>query len=167
MQTQGTAPTSTAEISGTPRPRGAPPNSEAAPSKVRAAQAAVCVTKRRSSWACTGNPKLEQETIGGTHAQETSPYQRRPTTLHEGQGSNPPIRALYMQLAKIPHTHQTTPRATIAPGTDKPARHPPRAQQVPAQRTHNSKRGAGATPRRPRARLDTGALGLARPEHRT
>ena len=49
----------------------------------------------------------------------------------------PPIRALYIQLAKIPHTHHTTPYATIAPGADKPARHPPRAQQVPAQRTHN------------------------------
>ena len=53
-----------------------------------------------------------QETIEDTHAQETPAYQHRPTTLHEGQGSNPPIRALYMQLAKIPHTHQTTPRAT-------------------------------------------------------
>ena len=88
----------------------------------------VCVTKRRSSWACVSNPKLEQETIEGTQAQETPAYKRRPTTLHEVQGSNPPIRALYMQLAKIPHTHHTTSRATIAPGTDKPARHPPWAQ---------------------------------------
>ena len=46
-----------------------------------------------------GNPKLEQESIEGTHAQETPAYQRRPTTLYEVQGSNPPIRALYMQLA--------------------------------------------------------------------
>ena len=37
----------------------------------------------------------------GTHAQETPAYQRRPATLHGGQGSNPPIRALYMQPAKI------------------------------------------------------------------
>ena len=118
----------------------------------------LCVTKRRSSWACIGNPKLEQETIEGTHAQETPAYQRRPTTLHEVQGGNPPIRALYMQLAKIPHTHHSTPCATIAPGADKPARHPLRAQQAPAQRTHNKKRGAGATPRRPKARLDTEAL---------
>ena len=36
------------------------------------------VTKRRSSWACIGNPKLEQETVEGTHAQETPAYQRRP-----------------------------------------------------------------------------------------
>ena len=72
------------------------------------------VTKRRSSWACIGNPKPEQETIKGTHAQETSAYQRRPTTQHAAQGRNPPIRALYMQLAQIPHTHQTTPRATSA-----------------------------------------------------
>ena len=70
----------------------------------------LCVTKRRSSWVCIGNPKLEQETIECTHAQETPAYQRRPTTPHEVQGSTPPIRALYMQLAKIPHTHQITPR---------------------------------------------------------
>ena len=38
-----------------------------------------------------------------------------------------------MQLAKIPYTHHTTPRATSAPGADKPARQPPRAQQVPPQ----------------------------------
>ena len=44
------------------------------------------VTKRRSSWACTGNPNPEQETIKGTHAQETSAYQRRPTTQHAAQG---------------------------------------------------------------------------------
>ena len=74
--------------------------------------AVCCVTKRRSSWACIGNPNPEQETIEGTHAQETPAYQRRPTTLHAVQGSNPPIRALYMQLAKIPHTQQTTPCAT-------------------------------------------------------
>ena len=35
------------------------------------AEVDACVTKRRSSWACIGNPKLEQETIEGTHAQET------------------------------------------------------------------------------------------------
>ena len=57
------------------------------------------------------------------------------------QGCNPPIRALYTQLAKIPHTHHTTPRATSAAGADTPARHPPRPQQVPAQRAHNSRRG--------------------------
>ena len=68
-----------------------------------------CVAQTCSSWACKGNPQLEQETIEGTHAQETPGYQRRPTTLHEVQGSNPPIRVLYMQLAKIPYTHQTTP----------------------------------------------------------
>ena len=53
-------------------------------------------SKRRSSWACIGNPNPEQETIEGTHAQETPAYQRRPTTLHAAQGNNPPIRALYM-----------------------------------------------------------------------
>ena len=58
------------------------------------------------------------ETRAGNHRRHTrtrnASYQRRPTTLHEVQGSNPPIRALYMQLTKIPHTHYTTPRATIA-----------------------------------------------------
>ena len=72
------------------------------------------ITKRRSSWGCIGNPKPEQETIKGTHAQETPAYQRRPTTLHEGQGSNPSTRALYMQIAKIPHTYPTKPPATSA-----------------------------------------------------
>ena len=72
------------------------------------------VTKRRSSWACIGNPNPEQETSKGTHAQETAAYQRRPTTQHAAQGSNPPIGPLHMQLAKIPHTHHTTPPATRA-----------------------------------------------------
>ena len=74
----------------------------------------MCVTKRRSSWACIGNPNPEQETSKGTHAQETAAYQRRPTTQHAAQGSNPPIGPLHMQLAKIPHTHHTTPPATRA-----------------------------------------------------
>ena len=68
-------------------------------------------TKRRSSRACIGNPKPEQETINGTHAQETSAYQRRPSTQHAAQGSNPPIRAPYMQLAKIPHRLPPVPQA--------------------------------------------------------
>ena len=38
---------------------------------------------------CIGNPKLEQDSIEGTHARETPAYQRRPTTLHEVQGNNP------------------------------------------------------------------------------
>ena len=38
------------------------------------------VTKRRKSWACRGNPNPEQETIKGTHTQETPAYQHRPTT---------------------------------------------------------------------------------------
>ena len=40
----------------------------------------------------------------------------------------------------------------------RPARHPPRAQQVPCQRTHNYKRGAGATVRRLKTLLDTEEL---------
>ena len=98
----------------------------------------VTVTKRRDSWACIGNPKLEQETTEGTHAQETPAYQRRPTTLHEVQGSNPPIRALYMQLAKIPHTHYTTPRATSAPGADQHGTHGGRNRYHPSAHTTKS-----------------------------
>ena len=83
--------------------------------------AASAVTKRRSSWACIVNPKLEQETTEGTegtHARQTPAHQRRPSTLHEVKGSKPPIGALYMQLAKIPPTHHTTPPATSAPGAE-------------------------------------------------
>ena len=32
------------------------------------------VTKRRNSWACRGNPNPEQETIKGTHTQETPAF---------------------------------------------------------------------------------------------
>ena len=70
-----------------------------------------------------GNPKLEQETIEGTHARETSAYQRRPTTQHAAQASNPPTGARYKQLAKIPHTHQTTPPATRAASADQHGTH--------------------------------------------
>ena len=83
----------------------------------------VPVTKRRSSRACIGNPNPEQETIKGTHAQETAAHQRRPATQHAAQGSNPPIGALYMQLVKIPPTHQTTPPATRAASADQHGTH--------------------------------------------
>ena len=56
--------------------------------------ALLFVTKRRSSWASISNPNPEQETIKGTHAQETPAYQRRPTTQYAAQGSNPPIVTL-------------------------------------------------------------------------
>ena len=65
----------------------------------------------------------EQETIKGTHAQEMSAYQRRPTTQYAAQGSNPPIGTLHMQQAKIPHTHQTTPPATRAASADQHGTH--------------------------------------------
>ena len=45
------------------------------------------VTKRRNGWACRGNPNPEQETIKGTHTQETPAYQRRPTTQYAAQPS--------------------------------------------------------------------------------
>ena len=82
-----------------------------------------------------GNPKPEQETIKGTHAQETSAYQCRPTTQHAAQGSNPPIRALYMQLAMIPHTHQTTPPATRAASADQHGTHRRRNRYHPSAHT--------------------------------
>ena len=59
-------------------------------------------TVRSSIWACIGNPKLEQETIEGTHAQETPAYQRRPTTLHAVQGSNPTYTILHVYFACLP-----------------------------------------------------------------
>ena len=95
----------------------------------------MSVTKRRSSWACIGNPNPEQETSKGTHAQETSANQRRPTTQHAAQGSNPPIGALYMQLAKIPHTHQTTPPATRAASADQHGTHRGRNRYHPSAHT--------------------------------
>ena len=87
------------------RPRGPP--CRGGPGLFRWIRMCVCardsvVTKRRSSRACIGNPKPEQETIKGTRAQETSAYQRRPSTQHAAQGSNPPIRALYMGAGPVP-----------------------------------------------------------------
>ena len=93
------------------------------------------VTKRRNSWACIGNPNPEQETSKGTHAQETSANQRRPTTQHAAQGSNPPIGARYMQLAKIPHTHQTTPPAISAAIADQHGTHRGRNRYHPSAHT--------------------------------
>ena len=58
---------------------------------------------RQSETRATLCNKLELETIEGTHARETPAHQHRPTTLYEVQGSKPSIRALYMQLAKLPH----------------------------------------------------------------
>ena len=141
--------------------------------------AGVCdVTKRRSSWACIGNTKPEQETIEGTHAQETPAYQHRPTILHALQGSNPtpqsgfriayacpdtaslcnnpPIRALYMQLAKISHTYQTTPRATSAAGADQHGTH--RGRNRYHSSAHTTKDEAPGQLPGPKTRLDTEAL---------
>ena len=96
---------------------------------------------KETQWlACMSSKrKLEQEIIEGTHAQETPAYQRRPTTLHEVQGRNSPIRTLYMQVAKIPPTHHTTPCATIAPA-DKPARHPHCGRNRNRPSAHTTKR---------------------------
>ena len=88
--------------------------------------------KRRNSWACIGYPNPEQETIKGTHAQETPAYQRRPTTQYAAQGSNPPIGR-----SREDTTHKSNHTACHQCSRRRPARHPPRAQQVPSQRTHN------------------------------
>ena len=66
-----------------------------------------------------------------------------------------------MQLAKIPHTHQTTPRATSTTGADQHGTH--RGRNRYHLSTHTTKDEApgqlpGATPRRPTTRLDTEAL---------
>ena len=86
------------------------------------------VTKRRSSWACIGNPKPERDTIEGTHAQETPAYQRRPAT--------PPNQGA-IHAASEDTTHTSNHTACHQCSRRRPARHPPRAQQVPSQRTHN------------------------------
>ena len=46
------------------------------------------VTKRRSSRACIGNPKPEQETIKGTHAQETRTLYFAPLYIAIAMGPN-------------------------------------------------------------------------------
>ena len=70
-----------------------------------------CVTKRRSSWACIGNPNPEQESSKGTHAQETSANQRmmsleRVECDHHATGRGP-IKVAAWQCAshdlKVPH----------------------------------------------------------------
>ena len=63
--------------------------------KLRYKETQSGVTKIRSGWACIGNLKLDQDSIEGTHPRETPAYQRRPTTLHEVQGSNPPQSGHY------------------------------------------------------------------------
>ena len=84
----------------------------------------VCVTKRRSSWACIGNPNPEQETIKGTHAQETSAYQRRPTTQHAAQASKQPPNRGAIHAASEDTTH-TSNNTTCHQGRKRrPARHP-------------------------------------------
>ena len=44
--------------------------------------ACLTISYKEMQWSARiGKPKLEQETIEGTHARETPAYQRRPTTL--------------------------------------------------------------------------------------
>ena len=117
---------------------------------------ASLVTKRRNSWACRGNPNPEQETIKGTHTQETPALlqrdaivghaeairtqSRKPSTSlptqanHTVRGARkqPPNWALHMQLAKIPHTHQTTPPATRAASADQHGTHRGRNRYHPS-----------------------------------
>ena len=70
----------------------------------------------------------QSETRAGNHRRHTRTRNASPPTQanHTARGArkqpNPPTRAPYMQLAKTPHTHQTTPRATSAADAD-PAMH--------------------------------------------
>ena len=93
------------------------------------------VTKRRSSRACMGNPKPEQETIKGTHARETSlPTQANHTA--PGARKQPPNKGA-IHVASEDTTHTSNQTACHQCSKRRPARHPPRAQQVPSQHTHN------------------------------
>ena len=83
-------------------------------------------SKRRSSRACIGNPKLAQETIEGTHAQETPAYQRRSTTLHEVQGSNPArfVKSyLRTQASSVPIGERRSSPVSPASYTSSPAKY--------------------------------------------
>ena len=91
-----------------------------------------------------------------THTRNASlPTQANHTV--RGARKQPPNWALHMQLAKIPHTHQTTPHATSAAGADQRGTHRGRNRYHPSAHT-TLRRGARATPRRPKTRLDTEAL---------
>ena len=114
------------------------------------------VAKRRSSWACIGNLKPKQETIEGTYAQETSAYQRIPTTQYAAQGSNPPIGALYMQLAKITHTHIKPHR--VPPVQQALSSTAPTAGATGTIPAHTQLRTRRRGNSRPKTRLDTEAL---------
>ena len=71
----------------------------------------------------------QSETRAGNHRRHTRtrnaslPTQANHTARGARKQPSPPIRALYMQLAKIPHTHQTTPRATSTAGADQHGTH--------------------------------------------
>ena len=84
----------------------------------RASVLSVVVSKRRNSWACIGNPKPEQETIKGTHAQETSAY-------HTARGARkqPPNQgAVHAPSEDTTHTSNHPP-ATSAASTDQHGTH--------------------------------------------
>ena len=67
-------------------------------------------TKRRSGWACIGNQsETRAGTVEGTHARETPAHQRRPTTLHEVQGKQPPDQG-NIHAARKDTTHITPHR---------------------------------------------------------
>ena len=111
------------------------------------------VTKRRSSWACIGNSKPEQETIKGTHSQETSAYQRRPTTQHAAQGSNPPSTlSSSMHLLQGDAIGGTGITAQTTAGN--PKRHTPRRRAGPRERTNNTKNLGRSTRTRPQTAGD-------------
>ena len=71
------------------------------PPNTCAARGPPLVTKRRSSRACIGNPKPEQETIKGTHAQETSALLQRDAIVGHAEA----IRTQSRKPSKA-HTHK-------------------------------------------------------------
>ena len=78
----------------------------------------LVVTKRRSSWACTGNPKPEQETIEGTHAQETPAY-------HTARGAGQPHCTWCKEATQAPNQGATHAASEYIHTHIKPHRVPP------------------------------------------
>ena len=63
-----------------------------------------------------------------------------------------------MQLAKIPHTHQATPRATSAAGADQHGTHRGRATGAIPAHTQTKDEAPGQLPGAQKTRLDNEAL---------
>ena len=105
----------------------------------------VTVTKRRNSWACRGNPNPEQE-AEAIRTQSRKPSKahthkkRQPTNAGQPHSTwrkeaTPQLGAAH--AASEDNTHTSNHTACHQGRNCRPARHPPRAQQVPSQHTHN------------------------------